>query len=69
MWTGVTKELAGIKFSLSPKNHGLNKDTISKMLTANTHPTKSLTAKYGIALIKLVITVAPQNDICPHGKT
>ena len=44
----MTKELAGIKFSLSPKNHGLNKDTISKMLTANTHPTKSLTAKYGV---------------------
>jgi hypothetical protein len=25
--------------------------------------------KYGIAESKLVITVAPQNDICPHGKT
>jgi len=24
---------------------------------------------YGIAESKLVITVAPQNDICPHGKT
>jgi len=24
---------------------------------------------YGIAEIKLVITVAPQNDICPHGNT
>jgi len=23
----------------------------------------------GIALSKLVITVAPQNDICPHGRT
>jgi len=24
---------------------------------------------YGIAENKLVITVAPQNDICPHGST
>lgn len=24
---------------------------------------------YGIVEIKLVITVAPQKDICPHGKT
>lgn len=24
---------------------------------------------YGIADSKLVITVAPQKDICPHGKT
>jgi hypothetical protein len=24
---------------------------------------------YGIAEIKFVITVAPQKDICPHGKT
>lgn len=25
--------------------------------------------RYGIADIRFVITVAPQNDICPHGKT
>jgi hypothetical protein len=25
--------------------------------------------KYGIADNKFVITVAPQNDICPHGRT
>ena len=24
---------------------------------------------YGMADIRLVITVAPQNDICPHGRT
>ena len=24
---------------------------------------------YGIAERRLVITVAPQNDICPHGRT
>jgi hypothetical protein len=24
---------------------------------------------YGIAESRLVITVAPQNDICPHGRT
>jgi len=24
---------------------------------------------YGIAEIRFVITVAPQNDICPHGRT
>lgn len=24
---------------------------------------------YGIADSRLVITVAPQNDICPHGRT
>jgi hypothetical protein len=39
--------------------------------TANppqTHWTKKI-PKYGIADNKLVITVAPQNDICPHGRT
>lgn len=25
--------------------------------------------RYGIAVRRLVITVAAQNDICPHGKT
>jgi hypothetical protein len=25
--------------------------------------------RYGIADNRFVITVAPQNDICPHGKT
>lgn len=29
----------------------------------------TLTPKYGIAEIKFVITVAPQKDICPQGKT
>jgi hypothetical protein len=32
------------------------------------HSTK-LDPMYGIAESKLVITVAPQNDICPHGRT
>lgn len=32
------------------------------------HFTKSF-PKYGIADIKLVITVAPHKDICPHGNT
>lgn len=32
------------------------------------HWTKSC-PKYGTAESKFVITVAPQNDICPHGKT
>lgn len=39
--------------------------------TANpphTHWTKSV-PRNGIADNKLVITVAPQNDICPHGST
>lgn len=39
--------------------------------TANpphTHCT-NIVPKYGIADSKLVITVAPQNDICPQGKT
>jgi len=29
----------------------------------------NISPTYGIAEIRLVITVAPQNDICPHGKT
>ena len=29
----------------------------------------SIVPKYGIAENKLVITVAPQNLICPHGRT
>jgi len=32
------------------------------------HCTK-LIPKYGIADKRLVITVAPQKDICPHGRT
>jgi len=39
--------------------------------TANpphTHST-SIFPTYGMAESKFVITVAPQNDICPHGKT
>jgi hypothetical protein len=32
------------------------------------HSTKNC-PKYGMAESKFVITVAPQNDICPHGKT
>lgn len=32
------------------------------------HSTR-LVPMYGIADNKLVITVAPQKDICPHGKT
>lgn len=39
--------------------------------TANpphTHWTKSIPI-YGIADKRFVITVAPQNDICPHGNT
>lgn len=34
----------------------------------HTHSTKDF-PKYGIAEIKFVMTVAPQNDICPHGRT
>jgi len=40
-------------------------------LTANPpqiHWTRSVPTK-GIADIRLVITVAPQNDICPQGRT
>lgn len=29
----------------------------------------SVSPKYGIADKRFVITVAPQNDICPHGST
>ena len=32
------------------------------------HSTR-LTPKYGIALIRFVMTVAPQNLICPQGST
>lgn len=32
------------------------------------HSTRSV-PMYGTADSKLVITVAPQKDICPHGKT
>jgi hypothetical protein len=35
---------------------------------AEWHSTR-LDPMYGIAESRLVITVAPQNDICPHGRT
>jgi hypothetical protein len=47
MWTGVTKGLAGIKFSGSPNSQG-NIKTISlslKNITKN--PKRSLDVKYG----------------------
>jgi predicted P-loop ATPase/GTPase len=34
----------------------------------HTHYTSSVPT-YGAAESRFVITVAPQNDICPHGKT
>lgn len=34
----------------------------------HTHSTR-LVPMYGIADSKLVMTVAPQKDICPHGRT
>jgi hypothetical protein len=39
--------------------------------TANPPPTHwtRIIPTYGIADSKFVITVAPQNDICPHGNT
>lgn len=43
-----------------------------KVLLSTENPPQSqkviIWPKYGIAEIKLVITVAPQNDIWPHGK-
>jgi hypothetical protein len=41
------------------------------LLTENPPHTHSTIVwpRYGIADSKLVITVAPQYDICPHGKT
>ena len=137
MWTGVTKGLAGIKFSGSPRSHGIWKEIINKKVKNTINPTKSFNVKYGwngtlskllfspkglddpvewrntrwmtenaaitngnkkckaknrvnvafltekpphsqatiwlpitgIADAKLVITVAPQKDICPQGST
>jgi hypothetical protein len=46
-------------------------EKLAALSTANSpqiHCTKSVPT-YGIADNKLVINVAPQNDICPQGKT
>ena len=53
------------------KKWRLKKNFKVKLLTAN--PLQIiwviLTPKKGITLKNLVITVAAQNDICPHGRT
>lgn len=48
------------------------KNRVSVALSIENPPHNHFTnsvPKYGIADNKLVITVAPQNDICPQGKT
>jgi len=47
-----------------------NRDRVAWLIEKppQTHSTKYF-PKYGIAEIKFVITVAPQNDIWPHGRT
>lgn len=48
------------------------KNRVNVELSTENPPQIQLTKvdpRYGIADIKFVITVAPQNDICPHGRT
>lgn len=45
MWTGVTNGLAGIKFSGSPKDQGLNIQIIFKKKSKSKNPSKSLVEK------------------------
>lgn len=48
------------------------KNRLSVALSTENPPHSHFTIsfpKYGIADSKLVITVAPHSDICPHGKT
>lgn len=45
MWTGVTSELAGKKFSESPKAHGHKSEIVKRPITITIHPTKSFVEK------------------------
>lgn len=48
------------------------KNRVKVALSTENPPHSHLTnsfPKYGIAENKFVITVAPHNDICPHGRT
>ena len=47
MWTGVTKGLAGIKFSTSPNKNGLVKTSIKRAHNITMNPNKSFIEKYG----------------------
>lgn len=47
MWTGVTKGLAGIKFSVSPKRKGFIKASEIKAHSIITNPNMSLNEKQG----------------------
>jgi len=47
MWIGVTRELAGIKFSGSPRSHGIWKEIKVKKMRNTINPNKSLKVKYG----------------------
>ena len=44
------------------------RDALSTENPPQIHSTRFV-PMYGIAERRLVMTVAPQNDICPHGKT
>ena len=45
IWTGVTKGLAGIKFSGSPKSQGLDKQIKLRAISITKKPNKSLVVK------------------------
>lgn len=47
MWTGVTRGLAGIKFSGSPSSQGFVKHNIKRRKNITTKPNRSLYVKYG----------------------
>lgn len=47
IWTGVTRELAGIKFSGSPKSHGVCIEIMINNVKKMINPKASLKVKYG----------------------
>lgn len=65
-WTAARAEMMNGRMKWKAKNRV--RVALSTENPPQIHSTR-LVPIYGIADSKLVITVAPQNDICPHGKT
>jgi hypothetical protein len=65
MWTGVTRGLAGIKFSGSPKTQGAKKQIKNKEKKKQKNPNKSFNLKYGWKLILSKFLLTPRGFLLP----
>ena len=65
-WTAVSVVMINTRIKWKAKNH--ERVALSTKKPLQSHSTRFV-PKYDIAEKRLVMTVAPQNDICPQGNT